>query len=64
MKVYPNPTNGDITIESDDIVNIYDILGRLVKTLDPKIEKHCTLKISGIYFFRSGFKTVKVVVIK
>ena len=68
--VYPNPTNGEITIKIDDIMStheyrIYDQLGREVKKGKLQSNKS-TLNLdlqSGIYFLAIGNRVAKIQVI-
>ena len=55
--IYPNPSNGNFTIETKtglDQINVYSLIGTLVKTIDVK-DKSNTVEISlrklqtGIY---------------
>jgi len=59
VKLYPNPTNGTITIATSKNVNnveVYDISGRLVKNLNLKGTGNLTTDISalnaGVYFVK------------
>ncbi len=68
--VYPNPTNGEITIKIDDIVStheyrIYDQLGRDVKKGKLQSNKS-TINLdlqSGLYFIAIGNRVAKIQVI-
>ncbi|MGG5485817.1 FG-GAP-like repeat-containing protein [Gaetbulibacter sp. PBL-D1] len=57
---YPNPTKDKITIETKDgssikVIDIYDISGRLVKTISGNNSNHINIDLSGLststYFF-------------
>ena len=70
LRVYPNPTTGQLTINNGELriedVAIYDMLGRNVHTSSVTCHSSLvTLDIShlpsGIYFLRVGNETVKVV---
>ena len=58
MKIYPNPTTGQLTIEGVELkienVEILDILGRMVKTYRLNSSTNATLDVSelsnGTYF--------------
>jgi hypothetical protein len=67
LKVYPNPTNGELRVESGELrvenVEIFDVMGRKVQSFEFKVQssefsnfKPETLNIShlptGIYFIR------------
>lgn len=59
IKLYPNPTNGSITITTSQNVNnveVYDMSGRLVKNLNLKGTGNLTTDISalnaGVYFVK------------
>ena len=72
LKVYPNPTNGKLSVESYKVykvesIEIFDVVGRKydvgAKHILPNDE--ITIDIShlanGLYFLKAGNKTVKVV---
>jgi hypothetical protein len=58
FKVYPNPTKGELTINSSgiklDIIQIIDIMGRIVKNIDPNNTKEINVSNlpAGSYFLR------------
>jgi hypothetical protein len=65
MKVYPNPTNGQFTVEGSGILCVFNTLGQLVLTQD--VHEKATLELSqGLYFIRlegeNSVKMAKVVV--
>lgn len=61
LEVFPNPSSGSITISSKNNVEIFDVLGRLVRntvqgeTRIPNMSK-------GIYTAKSGSETVRLIV--
>ena len=70
VKIYPNPSNGEFTIEltEDALVNIYDTAGKLVFTKQVNSGNQ-NIKIDSaknIYYLqivsKSGVKTQKVIV--
>jgi hypothetical protein len=68
VTIYPNPTNGKITIENGNSVinnvSVYDITGRILHT-SSTISQEMTIDIShlsaGVYFLQVDGKMVKVV---
>lgn len=55
--VYPNPTQGNLFIDTADLeeidtVNIYNINGKLIKSLDYKRKINLKDLSSGIYFIQ------------
>jgi hypothetical protein len=70
LKIYPNPTNGQLTIDNGQLtmenIKIYDIMGRIVNNCQLSTV-NCQLKIdvshlpAGVYFLRIGNKTAKFV---
>ena len=69
LKLYPNPTKGDFTLESTDSDNpvlIYDLLGQKVLEMKGKgIRTLQTDQLSrGIYIIQVGSKSAKLVVEK
>ena len=61
IEVYPNPTNGIVTIEGSGRLIVTNILGQEILTRE--IKGQTTLELSkGIYFIRIGNATQKVVV--
>jgi hypothetical protein len=70
IKVYPNPTNGRLTIENEKLtvenVEVYDVVGRVVQTFPVSaMSNETSIDIShlsaGIYFLQVGKEKVKVV---
>ena len=57
MIVYPNPTNGSVTVRLDHIqnaaqLNVFDALGRKVKAMPiTQQEQNIEINKSGVYFF-------------
>lgn len=66
LAIYPNPTtNGSfvIDLQNDSLVEIYDIMGRKVKTIERYVPKsRIDLEKSGVYLVKVAGQTVKVVV--
>ena len=70
IKVYPNPTNGELRIENGEFSSIengeiYDVLGRRQKAESRKGENTVIIDIShlasGVYYLKIDNKTVKVI---
>ena len=61
FKIYPNPSNGHITIEGSGIVTITNVFGQTMMTKDIKGKGKVELP-QGIYFVTLGRETRKVVV--
>ncbi len=82
IALFPNPFNGYAQIEysfgsdSHVIIDVYDIIGRRLKTLDEGFQQAGTYIVSfngedlasGVYFFRlhtaSGIETSKILILK
>lgn len=64
MVVYPNPVSETLTIETEGLVTIVDMMGRTVKTLfvDDKQTLNVKELPSGFYFLKSGNEVKKVLV--
>ena len=66
LHAYPNPSNGNVSIEGNGRVKIYDMTGKLV--LMPYIKNHYIWKTndlsSGIYFVVSEISKIKVTLLK
>lgn len=61
LKVYPNPTNGAITIEGVGYLTVMNTLGQIVKELE--LDGQITMELSrGVFFVRINGITKKVVV--
>lgn len=61
FSVYPNPTNGTITIEGVGHLTVMNMLGQTIKELD--LDGPTTMELSqGVYFIRLGSAIRKVVV--
>lgn len=61
VKVYPNPSNGTITIEGTGHLTVLNTLGQIVKELD--LEGQTTMELPrGVFFVRINGVTQKVVV--
>ena len=65
--VYPNPTDGDITIESSAIINsiqLYDLNGRLMMRFDNINANEKTINVSefpsGIYLLKVNDSIVRI----
>ena len=69
LNVYPNPTNGTLVIESDELINkqlfVANIEGKIVKSIRIKSNKE-TIDLSdlstGIYYLKSENYTASVVI--
>lgn len=72
VKVYPNPAENQVKIEAEGMqcVEVFNVLGQQVKTLELGGQNNCTLSVeslnSGLYLVRvvtiAGVETVSVVV--
>ncbi len=66
LRIYPNPTNGQITILglNDQVIKVYDARGRMVMNIRIKAEK-TELDLShlkkGVYYFHSKEQIFKVI---
>lgn len=61
IRVYPNPSDGVVTVEGTGRLTVLNTLGQIVKELD--IEGQTTMKLPrGMYFVRLNGATQKVVV--
>ena len=61
FRVYPNPSNGKITVEGNGMLSIRNVLGQEILTKE--IENSINLELSkGIYFLKMNGRTQKVVV--
>ena len=61
VRVYPNPSNGTITIEGTGHLTVLNTLGQTVKELD--LEGQTTMELpKGVFFVRINGTTKKVVV--
>ena len=61
FRVYPNPSNGKITVEGNGHLSVKNVLGQEIMTED--IEGLINLELSkGIYFLKMSGKTQKLVV--
>lgn len=64
IKVYPNPTKDYITIDgSNGIVNLYNLFGQLVLSLDTQQTNEISLKtlIKGVYILRINGECHKII---
>lgn len=59
--VYPNPSNGIVTIEGKGTYTIYNAVGQLVETVETDGKREIVLP-SGMYFIRNDETAVKIVV--
>ena len=72
FSVYPNPSTGSVTIESDQeiihSISVYDLTGMLVYQEDPVYSKKIIIHLStvpdGIYFLRITSRRGRVQVVK
>ena len=61
FKIYPNPSNGSITVEGSGMLIVTNLFGQTI--LSKEIEGKDKVELSpGLYFVRLGTKTQKVVV--
>jgi len=70
INIYPNPTNGQLTINNEQLtiknVEIYDIVGQVVFTsavsaMSPEMTIDINHLASGMYFLKVNEKTFKVI---
>lgn len=61
IKVYPNPSKGNVTIEGNGNLTVTNMLGQIV-LIKEIIEKETITLDKGIYFVKIGEKTEKVIV--
>ena len=54
IKVYPNPTSGKVKVDSDNVtcIDVYNVNGQLVKTVDKKSVIDISSLPSGVYALR------------
>lgn len=64
IRVYPNPTDGEFTVEGVSDLTIYNILGQVVTTSHTSENVHKFSLGTGIYFIKSGEGLVKKVIVK
>ena len=66
LSVYPNPSNGNVSIEGNGRLKIYDMTGKLI--LMPYVNNNYTWETdelsSGIYFIISKISKIKVTLLK
>lgn len=61
LRIYPNPSNGNIKVESNIIIkhiNIYSIEGKLIQSFEKVNNKELALDISGL---NKGFYLIEIV---
>ena len=61
--IYPNPSNGDVTIEGNGAVTITNILGQIVMHKEI-VEKETVTLDSGIYFVRKDGEEAQKLIIR
>lgn len=66
LTIYPNPTNGDFTISTDDNTKaeLYDQSGKMLKSFDVKKgthEEHISEFPAGIYILKTPLGTEKII---
>lgn len=64
IRVYPNPTDGEFTVEGVSDLIIYNILGQVVTTSHTSENVHKFSLGTGIYFIKSNEGLVKKVVVE
>ena len=65
LTVYPNPTNGQFTVEGTGMLSVFNVVGQIVMTLQVN-EKAIVELPQGLYFVRlegeKGMKLTKLIV--
>ena len=61
LKLYPNPSNGQFTIEGEGLATIYNTLGQKVKEVEVNGKQTVDLE-KGVYVVRMNDSVIKVVV--
>jgi len=64
FNVYPNPTDGEFTVEGVSDLTIYNILGQVVTTSHTSENVHKFSLGTGIYFIKSAEGLVKKLIVK
>jgi|TARA_B110000196_G_scaffold183633_1_gene157309 hypothetical protein len=66
LSVYPNPSNGNVNILGNGLINIYDMNGRVVeqKNINNNYLWNTSDVPSGIYFLISDYKKAKITILK
>ena len=64
IRVYPNPTDGEFTVEGVSDLTIYNILGQVVTKSHEQDGTHKLSLSSGIYFIKSDEGLVKKLIVK
>ena len=61
FKVYPNPSQGHLTVEGNGLLTVFNILGQ--KVLSGNIDGITSIELpKGMYFMTLGNSTQKVIV--
>ena len=63
LSIYPNPSKGDITIEGNGIINIFNLLGQEILRKEIIDREIVTLE-PGIYFVRKDDNTVQKIIVE
>ena len=64
FKLYPNPSNGEFTVEGTTDVTVFNTLGQVITTSHSENGTHQITVSSGIYFIKSDEGIVKKVVVE
>ena len=65
MSIYPNPTNGEFTVDGPQTLTIFNTMGQVVATSYAENGVHTiSLSSAGVYFVKSGEGIVRKVVVK
>ena len=65
MSIYPNPANGEFTVDGPQTLTIFNTMGQVVATSYAENGVHTiSLSSAGVYFVKSGEGIVRKVVVK
>ena len=64
FKLYPNPSNGEFTVEGTTDVTVFNTLGQVITTSHSESGTHTLTLRSGVYFIKSDEGSVQKVVVE